>query len=64
MEDLRQGTETTKRILTKDKAERQLAGQSTLTPVMNTKDSTGCNNKVVSYDIYNVLYTKQANAQH
>ena len=38
IEDLRQAVETAKRILTKEKIARQLAGQSSSTPIMNIKD--------------------------
>ena len=38
IEDLRQAVETAKRILTKEKIDRQLAGQSYSTPFMNIKD--------------------------
>ena len=39
IEDLRQVVETAKRILTKEKIDRQLAGQSSSTPFLSTKDS-------------------------
>ena len=38
-EDLRQAVETAKRILTKEKIDRQLAGPSSCTPFMSIKDS-------------------------
>ena len=38
IEDLRQAVETEKRILTKEKIDRQLAGQTSLTPIMIIKD--------------------------
>ena len=38
IEDLGQVVETVKRILTKEKIHRQLAGQSLSTPFMNIKD--------------------------
>ena len=38
--DLRQGVETAKRLLRKEKIDRQLAGQSSLTPFMNMKDNS------------------------
>ena len=38
-----------KRILTKEKLDRQLADQSSLTPFMNIKD--GCGNKKVTFDM-------------
>ena len=47
IEDLRQAVETAKRILTKEKIDRQLAGQSSSTPFMSTKDSY---NKKVTFD--------------
>ena len=39
IEDLRQAVETAKRILTKEKIDRQLVGQSSSTPFMSIKDS-------------------------
>ena len=36
--DLRQAVKTVKRILTKEKIDRQLAGQTSLTPLMNIKE--------------------------
>ena len=36
--DLRQAVETAKRILTKEKIDRQLAGQTSLTPFLNIKE--------------------------
>ena len=47
IEDLRQAVETAKRILTKEKIDRQLAGQSSSTPFMCVKDSY---NKRVTFD--------------
>ena len=38
IEDLKQAVETAKRILTKEKIDRQLAGQSSSMPFMNIKD--------------------------
>ena len=46
--DLRQAVETTKRILTKEKIERQLAGQTSLTPFMNLQEGY---NKKVTFNI-------------
>ena len=40
IEDLRQAVETAKRILTKEKIDRQLTGQSSSTPFMNIKMGT------------------------
>ena len=52
IEDLRQAVETAKRILTKEKIDRQLAGQFSLTPFMNIKD------KKVSLDMQDSLDDK------
>ena len=38
IEDLRQAVETAKRILTKEKLDKQLTGQSSASPSMNIKD--------------------------
>ena len=48
IEDLRQAVETAKRILTKEKIDRQMAGQSSLMPFMNIKD--GYTSKKVTFD--------------
>ena len=48
IENLRWAVETAKRILTKEKTDRQLAGQSSSTPFMSIKDSY--NNKKVTFD--------------
>ena len=45
--DLKQAVETTKRILTKEKIERQLLGQTSSTPFMSIRDS---HNRKVSFD--------------
>ena len=47
IEDLRQVVETAKRILTKEKLDRQLTGQSSCTPFMSIR---GGHNRRVSYD--------------
>ena len=39
IEDLRQAVETTNRMLTKEKKDRQLSGQSSSTKFMSTKDN-------------------------
>ena len=39
--DLRQAVEMVKRILTKEKIDRQLAGQTSLTPFMSIKEGLG-----------------------
>ena len=46
--DLRQVVETAKRVLTKEKIDRQLVGQNSLTPFMNIKDNL---NKRVTFDM-------------
>ena len=46
--DLRQAVETAKRVLMKEKIDRQLAGQSSLTPFMNMRDNS---NKRVTCDM-------------
>ena len=40
IEDLRQAVETAKRILTKQKLDRQLTGQTSISPFMNIRDGT------------------------
>ena len=40
IEDLRQAVETAKRILTKEKLDKQLMGQSSASPFMNIRDGT------------------------
>ena len=40
IEDLRQGVETAKRILTKEKLDKQLMGQTSTSPFMNIRDGT------------------------
>ena len=47
IEDLRQAVETAQGILTKEKIDRQLTGQSPCTPFMSIKDSHSRN---VSFD--------------
>ena len=47
IEDLRQAVETTKRILTKEKIDRQLSGQSSSTPFMSIK---GNHSRRVTFD--------------
>ena len=56
IEDLRQAVETAKRILTKEKIDRQLAGQISLTPFINIKD--GYVSKKVAYDTQDGLEEK------
>ena len=50
IKDLRLAVETAKRILTKVKIDRQLAGQSSLTPFMNARDGYN-SKKVVTFGI-------------
>ena len=40
IEDLRQAVETAKRILTKEKLDKQLTGQTSTSPIMNIRDGT------------------------
>ena len=40
IEDLRQAVETAKRILTKEKLDKQLTGQTSASPFMNIRDGT------------------------
>ena len=40
IEDLRQAVETAKRILTKEKLDKQLTGQSSASPFMSIRDGT------------------------
>ena len=56
IEDLTLAVETAKSILTKEKIDRQLAGQSSLTPFMNIKD--GYNSKKVTFDMQDSLDDK------
>ena len=53
IEDLRQAVETAKRILTKEKIDRQLVVQSLSTPFMSIRDSYV--NKRVTFDTKDVL---------
>ena len=48
IEDLRVAVDTAKRMLTKDKIDKQLAGQYSSTPFMNRRDSQG---KKVSFNM-------------
>ena len=40
IKDLRQAVETAKRILTKEKLDKQLTGQTSTSPFMNVRDGT------------------------
>ena len=55
IDDLRQMVETAKRILTKEKIDRQLTRQSSSTPFMSIKDSY---NKKVTFDTWDRLEDK------
>ena len=57
IEDLRQAIETAKRILTREKIDAQLAGQSSMTPFMNIKD--GYISKKVTFDTQDSLDEKE-----
>ena len=41
IEDLRQAVDTAKRILTKEKLEKQLTGQTSTSPFMSVREGTG-----------------------
>ena len=56
MEDLKQVVETAKRILMKEKVDRQVAGQSLSTPFMSIKHSY--NNKKVTFNTQDGLEDK------
>ena len=53
--DLRQAVETAKRILTKEKIDRQLASQTSLTPFMSLKEGFS---KRVTFDITDSIEQK------
>ena len=53
--DLRQAVETVKRILTKEKIDRQLAGQTSSTPFMNIKEGSG---EKVTFDMMDDIEQK------
>ena len=55
IEDLRTAVETAKRMLTKEKIDKQLAGQSSSTPFMSMRDSQG---KKVSFNTQDDLEQK------
>ena len=62
IEDLRQVVETTKRFLTREKTDRQLAGQSTSSPFVSIQDSLG-HNKEMLFGNYSVVDNKIDNVQ-
>ena len=53
--DLRQTVEMAKRILTKEKIDRQLAGQTSLTPFMSVRDSI---KKRITFDVIDDMEQK------
>ena len=55
IEDLRVAVDTAKRMLTKEKIDKQLAGQTSSTPFMNLRDSQG---KKVSFNVHDDLEQK------
>ena len=55
IEDLRTAVDTAKRMLTKEKMDKQLAGQSSSTPFMSMRDSQG---KKVSFNTQGNLEQK------
>ena len=55
IEDLRQAVETAKRILTKEKLDRQLTGETSTSPFMNIRDGT---DKRVSFNTRDGLEDK------
>ena len=50
IEDLRQAVKTAKRILTKEKTDRQLAGQSSSIEFMNIQDGYKSRKRAVTFD--------------
>ena len=55
IEDLRAAVDTAKRMLTKEKIDKQLAGQASSTPFMNLRNSQGKN---VSFNVHDNLEQK------
>ena len=55
IEDLRQAVETAKRILTKEKLDKQLTGQNSASPFMNIRDGT---ERRVSFSARDILGDK------
>ena len=58
IEDFRQAVETAKRILTKEKIDRELVVQSSSTPFMNTHDGYNSSKKVVTFATQDRLHDK------
>ena len=55
IEDLRAAVDTAERMLTKEKLDKQLAGQTSSTPFMNLRDGQ---DKKVSFNMHNNLEQK------
>ena len=55
IEDLRQAVETAKRILTKEKVDKQLTGQSSISPFMSIRGGT---ERKVSFNTTDELWDK------
>ena len=55
IEDLRQAVDTAKRILTKEKLDKQLTGQTSTSPFMNVRDGT---DRRVSFNTRDELWDK------
>ena len=55
IEDLRQAADTAKRILTKEKLDKQLTGQTSTSPFMNIRDGT---ERKVSFNVRDELGDK------
>ena len=55
IDDLRQAVETAKRILTKEKVDKQLTGQTSTSPFMSIREGT---NRKVSFDTRDELGNK------
>ena len=55
IEDLKQAVETAKRILTKEKLDKQLTGQTSPSPFMNIRDET---ERKVSFNVIDELGDK------
>ena len=58
IENLRRAVETANRILTKEKIDRKLAGQSTATPFMSMQEGSSNNKRTISFDTQDMLDNK------
>ena len=61
IEDLRQAVETAKRILTKEKLDMQLTGQTSTSPFMSIREGA---NRKVSFDTRDELGDKMDKLSH